>query len=300
MANRDGFSAYHPIVNFIYFGLVLVFSMFIMNPISLAVSLGASLCYAVYLNGRKAVRFLLLGILPMMAAAAFINPAFSHEGLTILTYLPSGNPLTLESIIYGFAASAMLASVVVWFSCYNAVITSDKFIYLFGRIIPSLSLVLSMTLRFIPRFRAQIKVVSQAQKCIGRDGSEGFISKIKNAITVLSIMVTWSLENAIETADSMKSRGYGLNGRTAFSIYTFQKRDIYALVWLLAGGAYIFYGWLSKGIYWRYYPTVKWTGLTPLAVSVQLVYLLLCLTPVVINLAEDRRWKRYAGGLGSK
>jgi energy-coupling factor transporter transmembrane protein EcfT len=89
--------------------------------------------------------------------------------------------------------------------------TSDKFVYLFGRIIPSMSLLLSMTLRFVPRFIAQIKVVSNAQKCVGRDASNGgVVQRVRNAITILSIMVTWALENAIETADSMKSRGYGL------------------------------------------------------------------------------------------
>ncbi len=44
-----------------------------------------------------------------------MNLAFNHEGATILAYLPSGNPLTLESIAYGFAAAAMLAAVVLWF-----------------------------------------------------------------------------------------------------------------------------------------------------------------------------------------
>lgn len=42
---------------------------------------------------------------------------------------------------------------------------------------------------------------------------------------MLSILVTWALENAIETSDSMRSRGYGLKGRTAFSIYKFTKKD---------------------------------------------------------------------------
>jgi energy-coupling factor transport system permease protein len=46
----------------------------------------------------------------------------------------------------------MLAAVISWFSCYNAVMTSDKFVYLFGRVIPALSLILSMTLRFVPKF----------------------------------------------------------------------------------------------------------------------------------------------------
>ena len=46
----------------------------------------------------------------MMAMAALINPAFNHEGATLLTYLPSGNPLTLESILYGLAAGARLGA----------------------------------------------------------------------------------------------------------------------------------------------------------------------------------------------
>ena len=104
--------------------------------------------------------------------------------------------------------------------------TSDKFVYLFGRLIPALSLVLSMALRFVPKFQAQFHVVSEAQRCIGRDVSDGgVIRRIRNAVTIFSIMLTWSLENAIETADSMKSRGYGLPGRTAFSIYRFDDRD---------------------------------------------------------------------------
>ena len=104
----------------------------------------------------------------MAVFAALVNPAFNHEGATILTYLPSGNPLTLESMLYGAAAAVMLASVVLWFSSYNEVMTSDKFVYLFGRVIPALSLVLSMSLRFIPKFKVQMQTVSEAQACIGQ------------------------------------------------------------------------------------------------------------------------------------
>ena len=76
--NRDMFSSCHPALNFLYFALVNGFSMFLMHPASLIISLGASLAYAVYLNGRRAVRFSLLVMLPMMAMAALINPAFNH------------------------------------------------------------------------------------------------------------------------------------------------------------------------------------------------------------------------------
>ena len=93
-----------------------------MHPVSLAISLASALVYAVYLNGRRAVRFSLLYMLPMMVVAALVNPAFNHEGATILTYLPSGNPLTLESILYGAAAAAMLAATASWKAWMSATV----------------------------------------------------------------------------------------------------------------------------------------------------------------------------------
>lgn len=267
--------------------------MFFMHPVCLLISLGCALTYNIYLNGRKAARAALIFLLPMMLMAAVINPAFNHEGATILTYLPSGNPLTLESILYGAGAAVMLAAVVTWFSCYTAVMTSDKFVYLFGRIIPALSLVLSMTLRFVPKFKVQLHTVSEAQRCVGRDVSNGsVVQRVKNAVTILSIMTTWALENAIETADSMKSRGYGLPGRSAFSIYRFDSRDRAVLAWLGTCAFFILCGWGVGGLYWRYYPTVKSAPLVPLTVSFQLAYLALCLTPVLLNRKEDRTWAR--------
>ena len=77
---------------------------------------------------------------PLLLFSAVLNPLFNHEGATILTYLPDGNPLTLESMLYGVSAAAMMVTVILWFSCYNSVMTSDKFLYLFGRVIPALSL----------------------------------------------------------------------------------------------------------------------------------------------------------------
>ncbi|WP_213995986.1 energy-coupling factor transporter transmembrane component T [Tepidanaerobacter syntrophicus] len=288
----DAFSTYHPVVNFLYFTLVLVFSMFFMHPICLGISLLCAFIYSVYLKGKNVVSFSFKYMLPMLIATAIINPAFNHEGGTIITYLRDGNPLTLESIAYGIAAAAMLITVIFWFSCYNAVMTSDKFVYLFGRIIPSLSLILSMTLRFIPRFTAQIKIVSNAQKCVGRDVSNGsLLQRVKHGVKILSIMVTWSLENAIETADSMRSRGYGLPGRTAFSIYRFDKRDKSAIIFLLFCGGYIMLGSMLGGLYYRYFPTMKGVGLELYPVSLYLCYFLLCIMPVVINIREDHKWK---------
>ena len=287
---RDSFSSYHPLVNLVFFAEVLGFAMFLLHPLCLAISLLCGLAYDLYLNGKKALGLCLKGILPMMVFTALLNPIFNHEGVTILTYLPSGNPLTLESILYGFAAAAMLAAVVLWFACFNAVITSDKFVYLFGRIIPALSLVLSMALRFVPRFLQQLKVVTRAQKCIGKDPTRGsLLHRARCAGGILSTMISWALENGIDTADSMKSRGYGLPGRSAFSIYRFDKRDKQTMILLLALGASVLAGAALDGLTWRYFPTIRWST-TPVSLLTLCAYLALCAVPMILNRKEDRKW----------
>lgn len=287
----NSFKSYHPVVNFTYFVFVLVFAMVFINPVCLIISLGCGFAFSVMLKGARAVKSNLLYMLPVLIFAAVINPAFNHQGVTILTYLPSGNPLTLESIVYGFAAGIMLASVICWFSCYNEVMTSDKFIYLFGRVIPSMSLVLSMALRFVPRFKEQLKTISDAQRCIGRDISSGtVIHRAKNGLNILSIMVTWSLENAAQTADSMKSRGYGLEGRTAYSIFIFSKRDAAALTGIGLLGVYVLVGMLSGAAMFSYFPSMKGAVASVYGVSVFAAYFALCLVPVVIEIREVCKW----------
>ncbi|MDR1440077.1 MAG: energy-coupling factor transporter transmembrane protein EcfT [Clostridiales bacterium] len=266
--------------------------MAVMHPVCLAASLAGSLAYSIYINRAKAIKFNLIYMLPMFAAMALINPAFNHEGGTILAYLRGGNPLTLESIAYGIAAAVVMITVINWFSCFSAVMTSDKFVYLFGRAIPALSLILSMALRLAPRFKAQIKTVSNSQKCVGRDISDGSVpARARHGIRILSIMVTWALENSIETADSMKCRGYGLKGRTAFSIYRFGGRDAAALAAIAFCAAYVSAGLVFGGVRWRYFPTVRGTVLGAYSFSVYACYLALCAMPVAINAKEDMKWR---------
>ena len=289
--NTSAFEGFHPSINLLYFVAVIGFAMFFTHPVCLAVSLLCAFAYSAYLNGKKAIRFNLIYMLPMLIFTALLNPLFNHQGGTILTYLPDGNPLTLESILYGISASVTLIAVLSWFSCFNVIMSSDKFVYLFGRAIPALSLILAMALRFAPKFRAQIKVISNAQKCIGREVSNGnLLRKIKNGIRILSIMVTWALENAIETADSMKERGYGLPGRTTFSIFRFDKRDGYAMLYILICSAVVIAGNFTGAYQFHYFPTIKgeWTCATLIVFA---AYFALGVYPIIISVREDLVWK---------
>lgn len=294
----DAFSKLHPTVNFIFFAFVLALSMFVMNPVCLALSLVCALVNAVYLNGIKTVKLCLKFILPMVLLVIIINPVFNHQGVTILTYFPWGNPLTLESIVYGTASAALLSSVVLWFSVFNSVITSDKLVYLFGRIIPSLSLVLSMSLRFVPKFSAQLKNVRNAQRCIGRDISDGSVlNRIKNGIRIISIMLSWSMENAIETADSMKSRGFGLKGRTAYSIYKFDRRDLIVLIIVSLLGVMVSVAVIAGVIDFYYFPLIKGNLTDIMSIATFFLYGILMLIPTILNAGEGIKWKRLRSAI---
>ena len=84
-------------------------------------------------------------------------------------------------------------------------------------------LLISMTLRFVPRFKNFLQSVLRTQQAIHRP--QNAKEKLRQALAAFSATVSWAMEQSIVSADSMKSRGYGLHGRTAFSIYHFERRD---------------------------------------------------------------------------
>ena len=292
MKSIDLFSSYHPIINFLYFALCIGFTMVFMHPIMLVISLLSAFLYGITLNGRKALLFSLKYMIPVILFTAIINPAFNHQGKTFLAYLPTGNALTAESIVYGAASGIMLAAVLVWFTCFSAVISSDKFVYLFGRIIPALSLVLSMTLRLVPKFKRQLHEVCDAQRALGRDVSSGSLwQRTKTAVSVFSVLITWSLEDSIETADSMKSRGYGTKRRTAFSIYTWNKRDSCALIYLLALGVCVIISSMCGNLFWRYFPDIRGMTNQLFSVLTYIAFAGICITPIFIDGKEALYWR---------
>ncbi len=288
----DAFSGYHPLINFTYFTIVIGLSMFYMHPVFLALSLAGSVSYSIYLKGRKTVKVFLIGMLPVCLLTMVMNPLFSHAGATMLFYMRNGNPVTLESIVYGLASGLMLAGVISWFSVFHEVMTSDKFMYLFGKVVPAISLLLSMTLRFVPRFTAQIKRVAESQQCIGRNVNNGKLyERAAHGLKILSITTTWALENSVETADSMKSRAYGLRGRTNFSIYRFDRRDGALLAFLLGTTGVLLTCMHLRKLKILYFPVFIMNETTTGAVSLYILYGILCMLPLILNILEDIKWR---------
>ena len=289
--SNSTFATYHPIINFGFFCGVIGLGIFLMHPVFLAVGMAASLIYALMLGGKGTLKFFLSFMLPVILLIIVINPIFNSRGDTILFYLGS-NYVTLEALAYGMCIAFMLASVIMWFSCYNNIMTSDKFIYLFGRIMPAISLIFSMVMRFVPNYKMQIKKISDAQKCIGRDVSNGTVmQRARHGAKIISVMFTWALENAIDTADSMRSRGYGLKNRNTFSIYRFDRRDAAAGIVMLAAACVVIAGAASGKCSIEFYPNIVMTEMDAFGIAVYAAYFVLCFFPIAIEVKEVLTWR---------
>ena len=192
----------HPVVTASYYTIVIGILMFSNSPLFLISAIAMGMCYDMLLKGRRSLRNNLFIILFMSFLTVLINALFTHNGSTVLFYL-GNNRVTLEAACYGLAMALMLSGVVIWFSSFNVVMTSEKLIYIFGRFAPVLGLTLSMIFRFVPLLRTRFELIGEGQKALYAGDEKGFIGKIRQFGKEVSILVSWSLESSIESADSM-------------------------------------------------------------------------------------------------
>lgn len=231
---NDAFSNCHPAVNFAFFLGAICSAVIIQHPAYLAVGIVSGSCYYLLLHRRKGLRNI-LSMLPLFLVLTLINPLFNRYGERVLFWY-FGRPYTWEALLYGMAISGIFLEMLLWFGCYNAVLTSDKFTSLFGNVIPALSLLLVMVLRLIPNFMRKAAQIAGARKSIGKGAAEGDTNKekLEDGMSILGALTSWALEGSVVTADSMRSRGYGTAKRTSFMIYRMTGLDLGLLATMAA------------------------------------------------------------------
>lgn len=283
------FESFHPILLFVYFLATIFVSMFCFNPIVTAISFFCSVFFCGMLIGGKELAKSLAYAFVMILLISVTNPLFSHNGETMLFFL-NDNPVTLEAIMYGVNVSVQIMAVIYWFKCYHAVMTSDKFIYLFGRVVPKLSLLLSMTINFIPKFKRHFAEIDEAQKALGMYATKSFVDKIRQKTRVLGILISWSLENSVQTADSMRARGYGLKGRTSYSIFRWTVRDTVTIIITLVLIAAVCYLVTVVPSY-SFYPTFAPLATDAFAISLYACLFALMFLPTICEIKENLSWQ---------
>ena len=289
--SKDDFSRLCPFTLFLYFAVLLAASAFTLHPLCIAVGVVGECCYAARLSHGRFFRKAPLFVLPGFAAA-LINVLFNHRGVTVLFRLPSGNAVTLEAIYYGAAAAFTLIGLCIGYYCFATLFTTDKLTGLFSRFLPVISVMLSMILRFIPLFVRRFKKINEARKALGKGTSaRGVIAKLRELAVIFTILIGSALEGSLVTADSMKSRGYGLSGRTSYARIRPAAADC-AVCCLSAilGGVCIF-GAASGRMDCVYYPRVTLPKADAAFWGLVVSYALLVFIPLIYDAMEGVKWR---------
>lgn len=287
-----GFEKCHPAVNFIYFTTVIAGMIVFQHPIFLLISFVCAFIYSIKRNGWKALIFNAV-LLPCVAAFALYYSSYTHFGVTVLQQNVIGNNMTLESLVYGFVLGIVVAGVLIWFSCVHSVFTTDKVVYLFGKVSPRLSLFLAIILRMVPRIKKEAKRINTAQQGIGRGANQGNLwQRIRNCIRIFSMLITWTIDSLTTASESMRSRGSTLRGRKAFSIYRFDNRDRTYVVGNFACLTVIFMAVMLKQTDIIYDPRIIMTPVTTMSYVFYTGYAIFCLMPLGLELWTEYRFKK--------
>lgn len=290
MNRQDAFSGYSPQVNFIFYIGTVFFTVLIVHPAFLICSLVLAAVYYLQVRGRQGLRTI-VGMIPVFVVVSAVNPLLNTGGDRVLFYLGQ-RPYTLEALYYGMALGCMFTAVILWFAAYNRTMTSDKFMFVFGRKSPVISMILTMVFRMVPGFQRKARQITTARRCIGRmETGSSLQSKLLPSFAVVSALTSWALEGGVITADSMQSRGYGSGKRSAFSIYSFVKRDrltVCLMVLLMAG---ILAAVLRGGTRASYTPELLVSGYDDPWLWIGCICWFVFLSiPVAVDVVEEMRW----------
>lgn len=293
----DAFSKCHPAVNFLFFVGAIGFSVVIRHPVYLLTGLGCGLLYYLLLWGAKGWK-LPLSLLPLFAVVSLINPLFNTQGQTVL-FLVFGRPYTWEALQFGFAMAGILVSALLWFGCYNRVLTGDKFTGLFGNLIPALSLLLVMVLRLVPNLIRKAKQLMGARRSIGKSPGQkaGLREKLSHGGMIVGALTSWALEGSVVTGDSMRARGYGTGKRTGFMIHRLTGFDWLLLVLIpaMAAGVIIFMTLGATDA--QFVPTLIMTPVSGWHVVGFVLYCGLLLLPSILHVKEAIQWRISRSGI---
>ncbi|MCC3373836.1 energy-coupling factor transporter transmembrane component T [Cohnella sp. REN36] len=291
MREGFGFRSLHPVVLLVYYAGGLTFGMLLFHPLVLLAGLAGAILANVALDRAASLR---RWALPMLVGAAFVlivNPLLSHRGRTVLAYW-GDIPITLESVVYGATMAIMLANVLTLCVTYRLVLTEQKFLYLFARLLPKTALVAMMATGLIPRLRRRLGDLALVQRTRGISVTEGGLGhRVRSGARLLHTLLAWSLEDALQTADSMQARGYGTGERSAYSSYRFRARDGLALGVLAATGAALFAGWAGGWGLLAVYPRLEPVSLSGGDGWVALGYFIYIAMPLGWEWRDARAWR---------
>ncbi|HLO11891.1 MAG TPA: energy-coupling factor transporter transmembrane component T [Pseudoneobacillus sp.] len=285
------FKAFHPLVIFCYYLGSIALIMLFMHPVFLLISVSSFVMIHILEDRCKTLLPWLFFILSTGILIFIINPFFNERGRHILFEIV-GHRVTLEATIYGGMSALSIVGVMLVFVAYNEVMTPNKLLFLFSKFLPQFAVLLMLTLRFIPLMKRRLEEISAIQTSKGISVKQGqWKDRIKKGMLYIHILLTYSLEEAIQTADSMRARGYGQFQRTTYEYFRWKKSDIVSIIYLVLLFSLCIYGRLFNNGLLTIYPIMEPMSLSPQEVIILCMNVLFFSLPLLAELGDVIQWR---------
>ena len=291
----NGFARLHPFSIFLFYAAVIMGTVLSMNPVVCILSMTCGIIYRIVLKESGILRELLQYV-AVIIMVTIMNMLLSHNGETVLFYI-NDNRITMDAAVYGIFSGIMIAAVIAWCRSLSTDLTEDKILYLMGNVSSDMALVLSMVMRFIPVYVRQAEKVSETYKVIDKNKEDNIISKIRSALRVYDSVLGYGIENSIDTADSMRARGYGCCRRTMYHRFSMGRTDIIYIALILAD--IVIYGVCMKNniVSYSFYPTMDILGVGIKYMFFYVSFGTLVAVPLIEELKERIKWKFLISGI---
>lgn len=285
------FHAFHPVVTFCYYVGAIALVMVHLHPIFLVIALSILIALHFYYDRFNNVKPWLFFMLTTGILITLINPLFNERGRHVLMEIME-HRVTLEASLYGVMSALSIICVLMLFISYNEVMTPNKLLFLFSKFLPQFAILLMLTLRFIPLMRRRLEEIAAVQVSKGISVNQGsWKERLQNALLYVQVLLTYSLEEAIQTADSMKARGYGKSKRSTYEYFRLNKQDILTILYLVILFSISVYGRFNGFGTLAIYPLMESIGLAPLENFILFVYILFLSFPLFVEIGEAVRWR---------
>ncbi len=279
----------HPAIFIVYFLILIIFAFLFNNPYYV-ITYGILILSLIALQGSiSEIKSTTKVFLPVILFITLLNTIFTHVGDTHI-YIFGSYYVTFEALVYGVIMAVTFFLVTLTFIAYNTYVSYQDMLYVFSKKYPNLSMIIIMSLRFVPLIQKRSNELLELSKLKNRNEDLKFTEKTSELIQNLGLVVSWSLEEAMQSASSMKSRGYNITKRTSYLRYDFNKIDVLLTVLILVTATISVYGLYNSVGSIMIYPKFTFTfSQTPFNIY-YFAYVVLLLPFIIIEIWERILW----------
>ena len=312
----------HPGVYLLYYFIMVLFAFIFSDPYFVVTFLVLLLVLIALQGVSHELKNIMRLFIPLSILIMILNPLLNRTGAHKI-YLWSGFFITYEAIAYGILMSLALLIVILVFSSYNRSVSYQEMLYIFSKKLPIISMIIVMALRFIPLINSRAIEVQKLNNLknngiemdvgdadaldldefnsnINTDYDSKLVNKlksnkrvaaiIKEAKTlgkIMGITVSWSLEESMFTAKSMKARGYNATERTSYLSYKFSNADFAFIALIIITVGIIIVGLLHGVGMINIYPSIDFK-FSNLPFNIYYLAFILFLLPLIYLEIKER------------